>query len=101
VKIIPVIELVPLSSGEMETLSDMLSDTPSTAETVWRDTAGKNIVFFSTGQFWDFGIFDFNNMYSFRLVLKKSPKYIFRSLFYYTLSVCACRFLINSTKVAF
>lgn len=34
VKIIPVIELVPLSSGEMETSSDMLSDTPSTADTV-------------------------------------------------------------------
>ncbi|XP_042629274.1 sterile alpha motif domain-containing protein 3-like [Cyprinus carpio] len=34
VKIIPVIELVPLSSGEMETSSDMLSDAPSTADTV-------------------------------------------------------------------
>ena len=55
---------------------------------------------FFTGQFWDFGIFVFNNMSSFRLVVKKkSPKYTFRSLFYYTLSVCVCRFLINSTKV--
>ena len=63
-----------------------------------RDTEGKNIVFF-TGQFWDFWIFVFNNMSSFRLVVKKSQKYTFRSLFYYSLSVCVCRFLINSTKV--
>ena len=55
--------------------------------------------FFFTGQFWDFGLFVFNNMYSFRLVLKKSPKYTFRSLFYYTLSVCVCRFRLNSSKV--
>ncbi|GAA6077971.1 uncharacterized protein LOC113645414 isoform X1, partial [Tachysurus ichikawai] len=34
VKIILVIELVPLSSGEMETSSDMLSDAPSTADIV-------------------------------------------------------------------
>jgi len=38
-------------------------------------------------------------MSSFRLVVKKSPKYTFRSLFYYTLSVFVCRFLINSSKV--
>lgn len=33
-KIIPVIELVPLSSGEMEASSEMLSDALSTADTV-------------------------------------------------------------------
>jgi len=30
---------------------------------------------------------------------EKSQKYTFRSLFYYTLSVCICRFLINASKV--
>jgi len=63
------------------------------------DTAGKNIVFFLLVSFVIFGLFVFNNMSSFRLVVKKSPKYTFRSLFYYTLSICTCRFLLNSTKV--
>jgi len=67
------------------------------------DTTSKtNAHFFSpcTAQFWDVGLICFHNTPSFRLLERKYLKYTFKSLFYYTLSICICRFQFTEPVVS-
>ena len=60
-----------------------------------RHTVGEYMLFFCFFQFWDFLLFCFLYMSSFKLMQNKHWKSTFRYLFQCTLSCCACTFHQN------